>query len=124
LATASKKAKAHLSIKSLPSESGCGAKKVTCKKRKLLKNKFHDSSKEIHTVRSAVIFDYQKLVSCVAAGRQLGDEHINAANQLLMSQFPDVQGLCSPVVGQRLCFPAYDIVLGYEGFFFFQVLHT
>jgi len=78
----------------------------------------------MHTERSAVIVDYQKLVSCVAAGRQLGDEHINTANQLLRSQFLDVQGLCSPVVGQRLCFPAFDIVQGYAGFSYFQVLHT
>jgi len=51
LATASKQAepsKPHPSKTSLSSESVCGAKKVTGKKKKLLKNKFHDSSKEIH----------------------------------------------------------------------------
>ena len=96
------------------------AVKINGRKRKLLKNRLDDTKQE----RSAVIIDYQKLVSCVATDGQLGDEHINAANQLLRSQFPDIQGLRSPVVGQRFCFPTFDIVLGYAGFCYFQVLHT
>ena len=60
----------------------------------------------------------------ITIGDKLGDEHINAANELLHSQFPDVQGLCTPVLGQRLCFPNFDRTLGYAGFSYIQVLHT
>lgn len=56
----------------------------------------------------------------MATNGQLGDEHINAVNQLLRSQFPDLQGLCTPVLGQRLSFPEFNIVQGYAGFFTFK----
>ena len=49
------------------------------------------------------------------------------ANLLLRSQFPDLQGLCTPILGQRLSFPEFNAVQGYAGFYYFQyfqVLHT
>ena len=52
--------------------------KINGRKRKLLKKRLDDTKQE----RNAVIVDYQKLVSYVATDGQLGDEHINAANQL------------------------------------------
>ena len=54
----------------------------------------------------------------------VGDEHINAANQLLRSQFPDIQGLHSPLLEQRFCFTTFDIVKGYAGYPYIQVMHT
>lgn len=71
-----------------------------------------------------MVVDYQKLVSCVATGGLLGDEHINAVNQLLRSQFPDFQGMCTPILGQRLSFPEFNTMQGYAGFPYLQVLHT
>jgi len=67
---------------------------------------------------------YKKLISDVDKGDKLGDEHINAANQLLCNQFPDIQGLHSPLLGQRFCFTMFDIVKGYAGYPYIQVLHT
>lgn len=83
-----------------------------------------NSTEQVSLDEHTLIVDYQKLISCVATGGQLGDEHINAVNQLLRSQFPDFQGLCTPVLGQRLSFPEFNIVQGYAGFFYLQVLHT
>ena len=61
----------------------------------------------------------------LCTGGRLGDEHINAANQLLQSQFPDVQGLCTPALGQKLCFPKFitlrDMLHGHA---YLQILHT
>ena len=67
---------------------------------------------------------YQNLISAVENGEKLDDEHINAANQLLRSQFPDLQGLQSPLLGQRFCFPQFDVIMGYAGHGYIQVLHT
>ena len=71
-----------------------------------------------------MIVDYQKLVLCVATGGCLGDEHINAVNQLIRSQFPDLQRLWTPVLGQQLSYPQFNIVQGYAGFYYLQVLHS
>ena len=68
--------------------------------------------------------EIQETDSDVDKGDKLGDEHINAANQLLCSQFPDIQGLHSPLLGQRFCFTTFDIVKGYAGYPYIQVLHT
>ena len=67
---------------------------------------------------------FNSLMSSIRNGDKLGDEHINAANQLLHSQFPDIQGLCTPVLGQQLSFPNYDRISGYAGIPYIQVLHT
>ena len=49
--------------------------------------------------------------------------YINAANQLLRSQFPGIQGLQSPLLGQRFCFTKFN-VKGYAGCSYIQVMHT
>ena len=67
---------------------------------------------------------FNSLMSGIRSGDKLSDEHINAANELLHSQFPDVQGLCTSVLGQRFCFPNFDRTLGYAGIPYIQVLHT
>ena len=72
-------------------------KKTTCKKRKLIDKKLCSNNEQKVPEKNTVSVDYQKLVSCIATGGQLGDEHINAANLLLRSQFPDLQGLCTPL---------------------------
>ena len=56
----------------------------------------------------------------MATNGQLGDEHINTVNQLLRSQLPDLEGVCTPVLGQQLYFPEYNIVRGYAGFLTFK----
>ena len=71
-----------------------------------------------------MVVDYKKLISCISNDDKLGDEHINAANQLLRSQYPDKQGLCTPVLGQKLCFPEFSTLQGYAGHTYLQILHT
>lgn len=56
-------------------------------------------------------------VSLVKNGRMLNDRHIDAANQMLCKQFPEVRGLKSPVMGQSLSFPVTDPP-------FVQILHV
>ena len=60
----------------------------------------------------------------VSNGEQLTDSHINAGNQLLKSQFPDFQGLSSPVLGQTFSFPKFEWARGYAGQSYVQVLHN
>jgi len=67
---------------------------------------------------------FSKLISDIKKGEKLSDEHINAASQLLHGQFEDVQGLCSPVLGQKLLFPKFACASGYAGYAYFQILHT
>ena len=71
-----------------------------------------------------MLIKYEKLISYIYSGGKLGDEHVNAANQLLRSQYPDMQGLCTPVLGQKLCFPEFNVLQGYAGHSYLQVLHT
>ena len=71
-----------------------------------------------------MLIKYEKLISYIYSGGKLGDEHVNAANQLLRSQCPDMQGLCTPVLGQKLCFPEFNVLQGYAGHSYLQVLHT
>ena len=56
---------------------------------------------------------FSKLISDIKKGEKLSDEHINAASQLLHGQFGGVQGLCSPVLGQKLLFPKFEWASGY-----------
>ena len=56
-------------------------------------------------------------------GEQLTDSHINAQNQLLKSQFPDFQGLSSPVLGQ-IFFQKFEWASKYAGQIYVQVLHS
>ena len=48
---------------------------------------------------------FDKLYIAIRQGKKLDDNHISAACKLLHRQFPDVQGLCTPVLGQNLSFP-------------------
>ena len=69
------------------------------RKRKLItKDKL-----ETNTSTSSIRFD--KLYSTIRQGGKLSDEHISAACRLLLQQFPDSQGLYTPVLGQNLSFP-------------------
>ena len=49
---------------------------------------------------------------------------MSAASELLRAQFAHVQGLCTPVLGQKLCFPLFDEVMGYAGHPYIQIIHT
>ena len=87
------------------------------RKRKLL---IDSTSKNQHNTLER----FSKLISDIKKGEKLSDEHINAASQLLQGQFEDVQGLCSPVLGQKLLFPKFQWASGYAGYAYFQFLHT
>ena len=43
---------------------------------------------------------------------------------MLQGQFSELQGLASPVLGQKVCFPKFDGILGYNGQTYMQVLHN
>ena len=93
------------------------------RRRKLLEQ--NDSKEQISkTSTSKVVANYEDLISSISSGDKLGDEHVNAGNQLLHNQYPEIQGLCMPVLGQKLCFPEFNILQGYAGNIYLQVLHT
>jgi len=45
---------------------------------------------------------FETLISEVRGDQKLGDDHVNAANQLLKSQFENLQGLATSLVDQSL----------------------
>ena len=51
-----------------------------------------------------VMKKFEALISEVRSGQKLGDDHVNAANQLLKSQLENLQGLSTPIVVQGLSF--------------------
>jgi len=85
------------------------------RKRKLINESSHTHD---------VVQRYTRLVHEVKAGEKLGDDHINAVNQLLRGQFGDFQGLSTPVLGQGLAFQKFDFLAGFAGFGYYQILHT
>ena len=87
----------------------------------MLVSKCDNTSKK---VQSQACLNYKSLIFEISNGEQLSDSHINAGNQLLRGQFPDLQGLTSPVLGQKLCFSNFDWALGYAGESYLQVLHN
>ena len=88
------------------------------RKRKLItKDKL-----ETNTSTSSIRFD--KLYSTIRQGGKLSDEHISAACRLLRQQFPDSQGLYTPVLGQNLSFPPVNSILLLAGYSYIQILHT
>ena len=44
---------------------------------------------------------YLNLYETITCGLQLTDRHIDAVNQLLKDKFPDIQGLSTPLLGQK-----------------------
>ena len=76
-----------------------GLKPNQCRKvrrrRKILLN--HDAC-SYHDVMER----FKKLIYDVKNNEKLGDNHIDAANQLLHSQLEELQGLSSPVIDQNL----------------------
>ena len=71
-----------------------------------------------------VIERFTRLIGSIKQGNKLDDDHINAASQLLRDQFPDLQGLSTPAVGECFKFEKFDWMLGYAGIAYCQVLHT
>ena len=70
------------------------------------------------------VVHFHKLIADVLDGSELNDDHISEGNQLLHSQFPNFQGLSSPVLGPRFCSPHFTLVSGYAGHSYLQILHT
>ena len=66
---------------------------------------------------------YQELYSTIRNKEQLIDRHIDAANQLLADKFPDIQGLSTPILGQKLQFPNYNSLMAAAGFSYIQIIH-
>ena len=66
---------------------------------------------------------YQELYSTITDGERLTDRHIDAANQLLSDKFPDIQGLSTPLLGQKLQYPVYNCFTAAAGFSYVQIIH-
>ena len=66
---------------------------------------------------------YQELYSTITDGERLTDRHIDAANQLLSDKFPNIQGLCTPLLGQKLQYPVYNCFTAAAGFSYVQIIH-
>ena len=82
---------------------------VSKRKRKLLKET--DCLSKPGKKNTKALSDYEQLISSIKNGEQLNDSHINAANRLLQGQFTEIQGLASPVLGQKLLLMIFlDIV--------------
>ena len=95
------------------------AKKNSRRVRRRIKMNNHEAC-----YQHDVITKFEALISEVRSGQKLGDDHVNAANQLLRSQFENLQALSTPMVGQGLPFDRFDWMLGYAGYGYYQVLHT
>jgi len=68
-----------------------------------------------------VIERFTRLIGHIKQGNKLDDDHMNAASQLLRDQFPDLQGLSTPAVGECLRFEKFDWMLGHAGIAYCQV---
>ena len=66
---------------------------------------------------------YQELYTTIQSGALLTDRHIDAANQLLSDKFPNIQGLSTPLLGQKLQFPMYNCFAAAAGFPYVQIVH-
>ena len=66
---------------------------------------------------------YQELYSTITDGERLTDRHIDAANRLLSDKFPDIQGLSTPLLGQKLQHPVYNCFTAAAGFSYVQIIH-
>jgi len=66
---------------------------------------------------------YKALYTAITRGKKLTDRHIDAANRLLADKFPDIQGLSTPVLGQKLQFPVYDCFAAAAGLSYIQIIH-
>jgi len=53
----------------------------------------------------------------------LSNRHIDAANQLLTSQFHNFQGLSTPALGQALAFPVYNCLAAAADYAYIQIIH-
>ena len=67
---------------------------------------------------------FDKLYSAIRKGEKLDDNHISVASKLLHQQFPDFQGLSTPVLGQNLSFPPVNSMFLLAGYEYTQILHT
>ena len=76
------------------------SKAKRCQRKKVRLNDPKNNEKE-----PEILPHFDKLYIATRQGEKLDDNHISAACKLLHRQFPDVQGLCTPVLGQNLSFP-------------------
>ena len=68
--------------------------------------------------------NFDKLYSTIRQGEKLDDNHVSAACQILQRQFPNIQGLCTPILGQNLSFPVVNSLFLLAGYNYIQILHT
>ena len=67
---------------------------------------------------------FNKLYSAIRQGEKLNDGHISTACKILSKQFPDIQGLHTPVLGQNLSFPQVNSMYLAAGYKYIQILRT
>ena len=68
---------------------------------------------------------YQELYTAIKRGKKLTDRYIDAANWLLSDKFPSIQGLSTPILGQKTQFPVYDCfaAAACAGLSYIQIIH-
>ena len=73
-----------------------------------------------------ILANFDHLYAAIRRGEKLDDGHISAASKLLHKQFPNIQGLSTPLLGQNLSFPVINstLLLAGSGFEYIQILHT
>ena len=57
---------------------------------------------------------------------QNGDKKLPTSQPIIRKKYfiADIQGLQSPLLGQRFCFTKFNVVKGYAGCSYIQVMHT
>ena len=66
---------------------------------------------------------YQELYLTIINGERLSDRHIDAANQLLSDKFPNMQGLSTPLLGQKFQYHVYNCFAAAAGLPYIQIIH-
>lgn len=90
------------------------------RKRKLVKP---TDSEPTLVDNNVLLRNYEDLYSAITKGEQLTDRHIDAANHLLLDKFPELQGLSTPILGQKFSFPVFCFMLAASGYPYIQILH-
>ena len=94
-------------------------------KKRRKKLRFDDQlENDIQPASSEASSNFDKLYGPILLREKLDDGHISAACKILHKQFPNVQGLSTPVLGQNLSFPLVNQNLLLGGYEYIQVLHT
>ena len=110
-------------IKCVPIKTD-GACKTKKRVRKKVRFDYPPEDNHKQSDSTEVPHNFDKLYGAIRQGEKLDDGHISAACKILSKQFPDIQGLHTPVLGQNLSFPVVNSMYLLAGYEYIQILHT